>query len=335
MPSPAAAPQRAPAARRTPTSAAVAGLGMAVPEHVRTNVGIAGRLGVEPDWIESRTGIAARHVAADGARLSDLAAAAGSAALEHARVSPQTVDTVLVATTTADELLPNAAPLVAEAVGATGAAAIDLGAACTGFLSGLALAASLVESNRSSAVLVVGADLMTRILDHDDRATAGLFADGAGAAVVTAGGDGGSIHPAVLGSDAALGAPLIRVDHRDRLIRMDGLETYRNAVRRLSESTLDAVAAAGLELADVDLFVYHQANTRILTAVGERLGLDPDRVVDCIGGYGNTSAATIPIALCVAEAEGRLEPGARVLLGAFGAGFTWGSVVIEIGGHHE
>ncbi len=334
MPSPVAAPEHAPVARRTPTGAAVAGLGMAVPEHVRTNAPIAERLGVKPDWIESRTGIAARHVAADEARLSDLAAAAGTAALEHARVSPRTVDTVLVATTTADELLPNAAPLVAEAVGATGAAAIDLGAACTGFLSALALAAGLVESNRSSAVLVVGADLMTRILDRDDRATAGLFGDGAGAAVVTAGGDGGAIHSAVLGSDAALGAPLIRVDHRDRLIRMDGLETYRNAVRRLSESTLAAVAAAGLELADIDLFVYHQANTRILTAVGERLGLDAERVIDCIGGYGNTSAATIPIALCVAEAEGRLEPGARVLLGAFGAGFTWGSVVIEIGGRN-
>ena len=307
---------------------------MALPGCVRTNAPIAERLEVEPGWIESRTGISTRHVAADGERLSDLAATAGTAALERARVSPRAVDTVLVATTTADELLPNAAPLVAEAVGATGAAAIDLGAACTGFLSALAVAAGLVESGRATTVLVVGADLMTRILDHDDRATAGLFADGAGAAVVTRNGDGsgGAIYPAVLGSDAALGARLIRVEHADRLIRMDGLETYRNAVRRLSESTLDALAAADLALEEIDLFVYHQANTRILRAVGERLGLDAERVVDCIGDYGNTSAATIPIALCTAEAEGRLEPGARVLLAAFGAGFTWGSVVIEIGG---
>ena len=325
--SPAAAPKRRP---RPAGRAAIAGIGMAVPGAVQENGPIAERLGLDDGWIEGRTGVERRHVAAPGERLSDLAAAAAHNALRRAGVAADQVDLVLVATTTADELLPNAAPLVAAAVGATRAGAVDLGAACTGFLSALTLAAGHVEAGRAATVLVIGADLMTRVTDPDDRSTAALFGDGAGAAVVSRGA-GGTIHPAVMGADAAEGAELVRIEHSDRLVRMEGLDTYRNAVRRLSESTLDAVAAAGLTLADIDLFAYHQANTRILRAVGERLRLDPEKVVDCIGGYGNTSAATIPIALCEAERAGRLEPGARVLLGAFGAGFTWGATVVELG----
>ena len=311
--------------------AAIAGIGMAVPGVVRENGPIAERLGLEEGWIEARTGVERRHVAEPGERLSDLAAAAACDALRQADIAAEQVDLVLVATTTADELLPNAAPLVADALGATGAGAVDLGAACTGFLSALTLAAGQVESGRAGTVLVVGADLMTRVVNPDDRSTAALFGDGAGAAVVARGAGGGAIGPAVLGSDAAEGANLIRIEHADRLVRMEGRDTYRNAVRRLSEATLEAVAAAGLTLADIDLFAYHQANTRILRAVGGRLHLDPERVVDCIGGYGNTSAATIPIALCEAERAGRLEPDARVLLGAFGAGFTWSAMVVELG----
>jgi 3-oxoacyl-[acyl-carrier-protein] synthase-3 len=304
---------------------------MAVPEAVRDNAPIAAHLGLDDGWIEARTGVERRHVAAPEERLSDLAAAAARQALERADIAADRVDLVLVATTTADELLPNAAPLVAAAVGAARAGAVDLGAACTGFLSALTLAAGYVESRRAATVLVVGADLMTRVTDPDDRSTAALFGDGAGAAVVARGAGGGAIRPAVIGADAVEGADLVRIHHDDRLVRMNGLDTYRNAVRRLSESTLDAVAAAGVTLADIDLFAYHQANTRILRAVGERLGLDPAKVVDCIRGYGNTSAATVPIALCEAEREGRLEPGSRVLLGAFGAGFTWGAMVVELG----
>jgi 3-oxoacyl-[acyl-carrier-protein] synthase-3 len=313
------------------TRAGITGLGMAVPSGVQASAAVEQRLGVEPGWIESRTGVAERHVADPADSLSDLAAAAGRSALEQAGVAARDVEMVIVATTTADQLLPNAAPLVAHAVGADRAGAIDVGAACTGFLSALSLAAGLVDSRRAATVLVVGADLMSRITDPSDRSTAGLFADGAGAAVVSAGA-GGLIHPAVSGADAATGAALLCVDHDERLVRMNGLETYRHAVARLSESALQAVAAAELELEDIDLFVFHQANTRILGAVGQRLAVDPERVVDCIGAFGNTSAATVPIALCVAQDEGRLEPGARVLLGAFGAGFTWSAAVVEIGG---
>ena len=320
-------PAESPAQRRTAGIAAVAAV---VPEAEVASATVARRLGVGDDWIERRTGVRSRHVAAPGDRLDELAARAGDEALRRAGVPAADLDLVLVATTTQEELLPNAAPLTAARLGADRAGAIDVGAACTGFVSALSTAAALVESDRAEAVLVIGADLMTRVVDPDDRSTAALFGDGAGAALVAADGPG-SIGPVVLGADGHVGEELIRIDHDDRHVRMAGHETFRNAVDRLSEASLQAAARADVELADIDLFVYHQANARILDAVGRALGLDPDRVVDCIATFGNTSAATIPIALEVAAREGRLEPGMRVLIGAFGAGFTWGAAVIEWG----
>jgi 3-oxoacyl-[acyl-carrier-protein] synthase-3 len=304
-------------------------VGTCVPPAVVTNAPIARRLGVTEEWIVQRTGIHSRHVAAPGERLTDLASAAGRAALERAAVAPDDVDLVLVATTTGDELLPNTAPLVAHALGAARAGAADIGAACTGFLSALALACGQIEARRARNVLVIGADVMSRITDHDDRRTAALFADGAGAVLVTEADGAGSIGPVTLGADGGAGAQLIRVERDEALIRMQGQETFRHAVARLSEATLQATALAGVGPADIDLFVYHQANGRILRAVGERLGLPAERVIDCIDRFGNTSAATLPLALDVAEADGRLQPGHLVLLGAFGAGFTWGATVIE------
>jgi 3-oxoacyl-[acyl-carrier-protein] synthase-3 len=228
---------------------------------------------------------------------------------------------------TQDELLPNAAPLVVERLGAGNAGAVDLGSACTGFLSGLALASAQVEAGRAEAVLVIGAELMSRVIDHDDRRTAALFGDGAAAALLTAGGPG-AIGPVLLRSDGS-GGDCIRASHDDRLLQMRGQDTFRAAVTRLSESTLEACEAAEVALDEIDLFVYHQANARITRAVGERLGLDPERVVDCIERYGNTSAASLPIALTEAERDGRLQRGTRVLVGTFAAGFTWGAGVIE------
>lgn len=310
--------------------AAVTSIGMSVPANVVHNAPISARLGVDDEWIEKRTGIRSRHIASVGERVEDLAVAAGRAALERAELDATELDLVLVATTGPDDVLPNVAPLVAHALGATRAGGMDVGAACTGFLSALALAAGQVEAGRARYVLVVGADIMSRFLDHDDRQTAMLFADGAGAVVVGATGGAGGIFPMSLGADGGE-AELVCIPRSEGLIRMRGQETFRHAVARLSESTLEAVALAGLELDDVALFVYHQANTRILRAVGERLGLPAERVVDCIATYGNTSAATLPIALAVAEEEGRLRSGDRVLLGAFGAGLTWGAGVIEWG----
>jgi 3-oxoacyl-[acyl-carrier-protein] synthase-3 len=310
--------------------AAVASVGVSLPTTVVSNAAIGPRLGVSDGWIERRTGIRSRRWAAPEERLASHATAAAAVALERAGIDPRDVDLVLVATSTADELLPNAAPLVAHALGASRAGAFDVGAACTGFLSALAVGSAQIESGRAACVLAVGADFMSRITDPDDRATAAVFADGAGAVALVATEEPSRIGPVVLGADGG-GAEHIYVERGEALIRMRGHETFREAVARLSESTLAAAEAAAITLDQIELFVYHQANGRILSAVGERLGLAPSRVVDCIGEYGNTSAATLPLALAFSEQRGLLRQGDRVLLAAFGAGFTWGAVVTEWG----
>jgi 3-oxoacyl-[acyl-carrier-protein] synthase III len=310
--------------------AAIAGVGVSMPARVVSNDEVAARLGIDADWIVRRTGIQARRWAGPDDRLDAHAAAAAREALERAGVSPAEVDLVLVATTTADEVLPNAAPLVAYALGATHAGAFDIGAACTGFLSAMAVGCAQIEAGRASCVVVVGADFMSRILNLDDRMTAGVFGDGAGAVVLTAIDEASRVGPIMLGSDGA-GAELIFVERKEALVHMAGHETFREAVNWLAESTVRAAEAAGLTLGEIDRFVYHQANGRILRAVGEKLELPADRVVDCIAQYGNTSAATLPIALAFSEAEGGLRPGDRVLIAAFGAGFTWGATVVEWG----
>src|SRR6202167_41663 len=240
------------------------------------------------------------------------------------------VDAVLVGTTSAEEMSPHAAPLVAADIGASGAAAIDISAACTGFLSGLVMGAGMIESGRARAVLVIGADMLSRYLDRDDPQSALLFGDGAGAGVLTAVEGGSGVGPAVLSSDGQR-RELIRLARDELLIRMDGPAVYRHAVQLMSEVTGQVVGAAGLTLADIDLFVYHQANSRIIDAVGHRLQLDPARVVDVVGSFANTSAASLPIALAAAEQDGRLHDGDRVLMAAFGAGLVWGGVVVTWG----
>jgi 3-oxoacyl-[acyl-carrier-protein] synthase III len=322
------APTAAPAfAGRELRGASVGSAALAVPATVVENAPIAERLGVEEEWIEVRTGIKRRHSLADGERLSDIATEAGARALADSGLDPASVDLLLVGTTTQDEHTPNTAPLVAGALGAVNAAAIDIGAACTAFISALAVAASYVEVGRADTALIIGADALRSFLDPDDRRTAALFGDGAGAIVMSAS-DEGRVGPIVLHSEEA--REMIICPRGGRL-SMQGHETFVNAVKRMSEVTLETLERAGMELDDVDLFVYHQANRRILHAVGERLGLPQERVVDCIENYGNTSAGTIPIALAEMQQAGRLHAGDRVLLGAFGAGFTWGGALIEWG----
>jgi 3-oxoacyl-[acyl-carrier-protein] synthase III len=308
--------------------ATITAVGMAVPERRVSNTEIASRLGVEESWIARRTGTHTRPWADPGDRLSDLAARAGREALARAGTRPDELDLVVVATSTADEMSPNAAPLVAGLLGAEGVAALDVGAACTGWLAGLAIACGQIESGRARQVLVIGADLLSRLLDLTDRDTAPLFADGAGAAVIRATDQAdGRIGPVHMHTDRS-GAELIRLERGGR-VWMNGPDTFRAAVRCLTAVTDEALTAGGLGAADIDLFVYHQANSRIIRAVGERLRLPPERVVDYVERFANSSAATLPIALSVAEAEGRLRSGHRVLLAAFGAGFTWGATVVE------
>jgi 3-oxoacyl-[acyl-carrier-protein] synthase-3 len=329
---------RSPVLEPTPTTAgratrpaAIDSVAMAVPDNVVTNATVAENAGVTEQWIVHRTGVHERRHVSDGERLQDLAATAGRAALADAGVAAADLDLVLVATVGADELLPNAAPLVALDLGADSAAAMDVGAACTGYLSALSLAAAQVEAGRCEHVLVIGADVLSRFTDPTDRGTAALFADGAGATLVGPAGEAtGVIGHIALHSDGS-GADSIRADADDRIIRMQGHDTFKAAVQRLSESTVEAVEHVGLELDDIGLFVYHQANARILAAVGDRLGIERERVIDCIDRYGNTSSATLPIALADARERGMLEPGMNVVLAAFGAGFTWGAGVIQWG----
>lgn len=308
----------------------MAAVGASLPEHVVYSQEIEERFGLEPGWIERRTGIRERHIAAPGERVDQHAAVAAQRALDGAGLDALDVDVVLAATTSSDELLPNLAPLVGHAIGATNAGAFDISAACNGFLSALATGTALIDSGRASTVLVVGADFMSRMTNPEDRGTSAVFADGAGAIVLVATGQPSRIGPVVLGSEGDLEG-IIRIGREKQLIEMVGHETFKIAVARLSQATQEAVAAAGHTYDDIDLFVYHQANGRILTSVAERLGLPTERVLDCIGELGNTSAATLPLALEHGVTTGQLRAGDRVVLAAFGAGFAWGATVVEWG----
>ena len=314
---------------RAVAGAAIGAAGIAVPEKVVENAEIAERLEVEPDWIVKRTGISRRHVLGPGERLVDIAAKAGADALARAGVDPGDLDLVLVATTSKDHITPDAAPLVAAEIGARCAGAFDVGAACTGFLAAIAVARGQIETGMAKHVLVIGADALFQYLNREDKRTAGLFGDGAGAVVMAATEPPGRVSSPVLRAD---GSQLHLIyANRDDTLQMEGGETFHNAVTRLSEVTGEALASADVEQDDIDLFVYHQANQRILRAVGERLELPGERVLDYISEYANTSAGTIPIALAEAQADGTLVPGQRLLLGAFGAGFTWGAMVVDWG----
>jgi 3-oxoacyl-[acyl-carrier-protein] synthase-3 len=292
------------------------------------NAEVAVPLGVSEGWIERRTGIKERRQAAPGQRVSELAASAGRLALERAGVDACELDMVLIATLAADDITPAVAPAVAAALGAETAAAIDVGAACAGSISALALAAASVEAGRARHVLVVGAEILTRFVDVNDRRTAPLFGDGAGAMLVSLAAAG--MGPFVFGSDGAR-AHSIRATRATGLLEMDGHDTFLQAVERLSTCTRQVVARADLALDDIDLFVYHQANSRILAGIADRLSLAHDRVFDCIAEFGNTSAASIPLALGEAERVRALRPGARVVLGAIGAGLVWGGTTLTWG----
>jgi 3-oxoacyl-[acyl-carrier-protein] synthase-3 len=309
-------------------TARVIGLGHRLPDRVVPNGPIAERIGVDSDWIVRRTGIRERRYAAPDERTSDLAVAAARRALSDADRKPSDVDLVLVATMTPDELTPNTAPLVAEALGIK-VAAFDVGAACTGWLAALSVGAAQVETGRAECVLVIGAETLSRVTNMDDKRTASLFGDGAGAVVLSPDGEG-AIGPILLSSDGGM-ADTIVANHEDRLLQMDGHTTFNMAIKVLSESTVEACVRAGLTLDDIDLFVYHQANGRILKTVGEKLELPADRVADYVGEMGNTSAASIPMTLSLLREDGRLRPGQRLLLSAVGAGFTWGAGIVEWG----
>lgn len=334
MPSTAVQPKpsrsRSPAVKR---GCAVHGLGTAVPDRVITTASVAERLGVDEDWIVQRVGVRNRRWLAEDERLSDLATLAARRALEDAGVHPTEVDLVIAASFTQDDLIPNMAPVVAANIGAPNVGAFDISAICTGFLAALGVAGGQIEADRAETVLVIGADRLSRHHDHHDERTAPLFADGAGAVVLRAD-EQARLGPSLLWSDIA-GAELIQMHRREQIIHMEGPETYKFAVAALTDATKAILEKAELEVADVDLFVYHQANARILAAVSDRLRLEDSQRVDYIAETGNTSAASIPLALGALAADGRLRPGSRLLMGAIGGGFIWGSCLLEWGTGRE
>jgi 3-oxoacyl-[acyl-carrier-protein] synthase III len=333
---------------RTPTlnaagarSAVLCGLGAWLPPRIVTNDELATRMDTSDEWIRTRTGISARHIVSAGMSTSDLAAEAGARAMDSAGVKD--VDVVVLATTTPDRPCPGTAPVVAHRLGLTGRPAFDVSAVCTGFLYGLSVAAGLIASGAAEQVLVIGAEAFSTIIDPGDRTTGVLFGDGAGAVVLRAGdpGEPGAVGWVELGSDGSL-ADIITVraggaEQRsagqevppgDRYFSMRGKEVFTHAVKRMSQAAATALAHAGWQAGEVDRLVGHQANLRILQAIGERMDISAERIVVHLDRVGNTAAASIPLALDHAACTGELYPGARVVLAAFGGGATWGATAL-------
>lgn len=320
----------------------IIGTGSYLPEHVLTNAEIERMVETSDQWIVERTGIRERRIAAPSEATSDLAAVAARRALEAAGIRPSEVDVILVATATPDMLFPATACLVQARLGATRAFAFDVSAACTGFLYGLSVADQYVRSGAARTVLVIGAEVLSRVIDWTDRTTCILFGDGAGAVVLRAEqGDRGILSTHVH-ADGALwdfihvpGGGSRHPPSEDTLVRrlqflrMKGSETFKVAVRTLEETAWEALKANGLSIGDIQWFVPHQANRRIIEAVGARLGLPGERVVMNLERVGNTSAASIPVALDELVRARRVASDHLLLFAAFGAGLTWGSAIVR------
>ncbi|WP_037848094.1 beta-ketoacyl-ACP synthase III [Streptomyces sp. NRRL F-2747] len=307
-------------------AAVVAAAGSALPPSVVSNEELTARLDTTDEWIRSRTGITRRHVAGTEQSTADLAVRAAAQALTSNE--PEHVDALVLATTTPDRCCPATAPTVATRLGLTGIPAYDLAASCTGFLYALASGAGLIAAGTARTVLVIGADRLASLPRPDDRTTVPLFGDGAGALLLRRGttDEPGALGSAVLGSDGT-GADLIRADHPGAL-RMEGADVFRHAVDRMATASRQAATAAGWDLDDIDRLVPHQANSRITSFVARQLGVPEDRQLSNVAEVGNTGAASIPLLLDRAYADGHLKPGHRTLLTAFGAGLTWGALTL-------
>jgi 3-oxoacyl-[acyl-carrier-protein] synthase-3 len=303
----------------------VTGWGIAVPDKILTNEDLSARMDTSDEWIVERTGIRQRHI---GGTTSGLAIEAGLAALERAGRRPDEIDAVILATTTPDQIVPGTSATVQDGIGVPGGA-FDVNAACSGFVYALTVAHGLLAVG-AERLLVIGSETLSRITDWDDRSVAILVGDGAGAVVLEAVDGPGQLLSWNLGADGSL-RHLLKCDHGGYLY-MDGKEIFRKAVRVVVESAEQAIAEAGLTTADIDLMVPHQANLRIINAACQRLGIPDEKAVVVIDRYGNTSSASIPLALVDALETDRLHPGDHVLLTGFGGGMTWASAVLRWGG---
>jgi len=327
---------------KTLRSVSIVGTGSYLPDKILTNADLAKVMDTSDEWIRSRTGIRERHIAADDQATSDLAAEAARRAMRVAGVAAEELDLILVATVTPDMLFPSTACLVQKALGARNAVCFDIEAACSGFLFGLETARQFVGSGAVTTALVIGADKLTSIVDWQDRATCVLFGDGAGAAVVRNRPGLQGIIATAMASDGNLGhllhvpgggsrLPPTAQTVKDRLhyLKMAGKEVFKYAVGSMLSASNDALKKAGLTIGDVDCIIPHQANLRIIKAVGERLGSPFEKYYINLDRTGNMSAASIPVALDEAVAAGFVKPGHIVLMMAFGGGFTWGATLLE------
>jgi len=321
--------------------ASITGWGKYLPDKILTNEDLEGMVDTSDEWIKSRTGIKQRYIAAENQTTGDLAYHASRKALAKADLKAENLDMIIVATVTPDMPFPATSCILEDRLGAANAATFDLEAGCSGFVYGLSVASQFIETGMYDNILVVGAETLSKIMDWEDRNTCVLFGDGAGAAVVQSVEKGGFMS-FDLGSDGSGGEslfmpgggslnPATEKTVKDRLhyIKMEGNQVFKFAVKRMSQSSIDVVNKAGFEPEDVDLFIPHQANTRIINSAAKRLNLKNDEVYVNLPEYGNTSSASVPIAMAEARNKGLIKNGDKIVLVAFGAGLTWASAFLE------
>jgi 3-oxoacyl-[acyl-carrier-protein] synthase-3 len=322
-----------------PIRSILAGVGAYLPERIVSNDELASRIDTTDAWIQERTGIRQRHIAAPHETCAVIGTAAARAALASADAGPADVDAIIVATSTPDQAFPATALRIQAALGVTGGFGFDLAAACAGFVYALSVADAMIRAGQARSVLVIGAEVYSRILDWEDRGTCVLFGDGAGAVFLRAGTGQGTVDRGILSTHLhAQGTQgdILYVDgavgRRDRpgTLVMNGREVFRHAVVRLAEAVEEALAANGLTRGDIDWLVPHQANRRIIDAMGRKLGLSSERVVVTVDRHANTSAASVPLALCEAWEDGRIRRGDLVLMEALGGGLAWGSALVRM-----
>lgn len=328
-------------------NSSIIGTGSYVPEKVLTNEDLSKIVDTSDEWITSRTGIKQRRIAAPDEATSDMASQAARRAMAAAGVTPEEINLIVVATVTPDMFFPSTACFVQKKIGAVNAVCFDISAACSGFLYALQVARHFINTGNRTTALVIGAEKLSSLINWEDRNTCVLFGDGAGAVVIRRAKEGdtnapGRVLSTVMGSDGSL-SDLLKVPggasacpitpenvaSRPNTIRMEGRETFKHAVTRMCQASEQALEIAGLTTADVAMVIPHQANARIITVIAERLGVPPERTFMNLDKYGNTSAATIPVALDEAHRQGKIKRGDVVLLVAFGGGFTWASSVLR------
>ncbi|MDQ0215672.1 3-oxoacyl-[acyl-carrier-protein] synthase-3 [Oikeobacillus pervagus] len=308
-------------------NAGIIGMGRFVPETVVTNADLEKRMDTTDEWIRTRTGIEERRIAGDEIDTSDMAFEAAKKAIEDSGIKPEEIDLILVATVTPDQSFPSVSCMIQDRLGAKNAAAMDISAACSGFMYGLATAKQFIMTETYKYVLVVGVEKLSKITDWNDRNTAVLFGDGAGAAIVGPVSEGRGILAFELGADGSGGKHL----YFDEFIQMNGREVFKFAVRQMGEASVRVIEKAGLSKDDVDFLIPHQANIRIMESSRQRLNLPEEKMSKTVNRFGNTSAASIPISLVEEIQNGKVKDDDVVVMVGFGGGLTWGSVIMKWG----